>query len=654
MIVSLIYVVLAALALGFLIFIHELGHYWMARKVGMKVEAFGIGFGKPIYSWERKGVKWLIGWIPFGGYVKIAGMEGESDRDPYEIPGGFFSKSPLDRIKVAIMGPLVNLLFAFLVFAIIWATGGRYKGFSEFTDKIGWVDPKSELYALGVRPGDEIRSYEDHPFHGAKDHLYGPMMASSTIEVKGFKDDYQNGEKTPFDYTVKPYEHPSSIEKGILTAGILNSASYVIYAPTDENTIEHVLPEGSPMQNSGIEPGDRLVSVDGIPLFSFQQLGHILNDGRTLLTIQRGQQNILRRVPRVKIEELKLDTNLKDEFVDWQHEAQLTSEKTTNLFSIPYSVTPDNVVENPLKMIDKEKQKEIFPDHVFSDLELPLEHGDKILAVDGTPIKYAYQLLSRLQEHRVNIVVERDPELLKPITWKKSDQEFDKELNWADLQKIVSTIGTNLPIKAAGNLYLLKPIAPKMRSEFALSPEKQAQMASTLSEQKKAIAAIEDPEKRSLAAQQLETQEKQLLLGLPGIQDRKVIYNPTPTEQFDGVFQEIWRTLVALVSGYLNPKWMAGPIGIVQVVHDSWMVGFREALFWLGAISLNLGILNLLPIPVLDGGYICLFLIEMITKKRMKPKTLEKLIIPFVVLVGFFFIYTTYNDISRLISGFFR
>lgn len=652
MIVSLLYVILAALALGFLIFIHELGHYWMAKKVGMKVDAFGIGFGKPLYSWERKGVKWHIGWLPFGGYVKIAGMDGDSDRD--DVPGGFFSKSPKDRIKVAFMGPLVNLIFAFLMFTIIWATGGRQKGFSEFTTKVGWVDPKSELYALGVRPGDEISSYDHHPYNSAKDHLYGPMMASSTIEVKGNKVDYQSGNKTPFDYTVKPYDHPVSIEKGILTAGILHSASYVVYSPTEENSIEHVLPEGSPMQDSGIESGDRLVWVDGVPLYSFQQLGHILNDGRALLTIQRGQQRFLRRVPRVRIEELKLDANLKEEFVDWQHEAQLAGEKTTRLYAIPYNLSPDCFVESSLKLIDKEKQKEIFPEHVFSDLELPLEVGDKVLAVDGIPIKYAYQLLFQLQQRKVSIIVERNPEILKSSSWKNADQQFDREVDWADLQKIASAIGNGVPVKSIGNLVLLKPIVPKMRSEFALSPEKQAQVATTLMEQKKAIAAIEDPEKRSQAIQQLETQEKQLLLGLPGIQDKKVIYNPTPMQQFSGVFEEIWRTLIALFSGYLNPKWMAGPIGIVQVVHDSWMIGFKEALFWLGAISLNLGILNLLPIPVLDGGYICLFTLEMITKKKMKAKTLERLIIPFVILVAAFFIYTTYNDLSRLISGFFK
>ena len=159
MIISLFYFFLAILGLGFLIFIHELGHYWMARRVGMRVESFGIGFGKPIFSFEHDGVRWNICWLPFGGYVKIAGMEKENGIEPEMIKDGFFGKSPWDRMKVAIMGPLANIVFAFLVFSVIWLSGGREKTFTEVTNRIGWVDPKSDLFSKGIRPGDIISSY---------------------------------------------------------------------------------------------------------------------------------------------------------------------------------------------------------------------------------------------------------------------------------------------------------------------------------------------------------------------------------------------------------------------------------------------------------------------------------------------------------------
>jgi regulator of sigma E protease len=132
-----------------------------------------------------------------------------------------------------------------------------------------------------------------------------------------------------------------------------------------------------------------------------------------------------------------------------------------------------------------------------------------------------------------------------------------------------------------------------------------------------------------------------------------VIYNPSPFKMFVGVFDETWRTLRALVTGYLSPKYMSGPVGIVQAIHYGWMLGIKEALFWIAVISLNLGIINLLPVPVLDGGHICFAVIESITKKPIKAKTMERLVIPFIVLLVLFFIYLTYQDILRLLSRFF-
>ncbi len=648
--VSILYVILAILGLSFLVFIHELGHYFMARRLGMRVETFSIGFGKPIYSWVRDGVRWQIGWLPFGGYVKIAGMDTADPKDLYEVQDGFFGKSPLDRIKVAFMGPFVNIVFAILAFAALWFLGGRTKNFSDYTSRIGWLDPKSELYQKGIRPGDEILSYNGQAFQGAKDHISAPMTADGEIEVKGNRINFHTKEKTPFQYTVKTYSHPSAVDKDILTAGILQPASYVLYDRLPNNK-DNPLPEGSPMQDSGIEYGDRIVWVDGVPIYSSQQLTHVLNDAKALLTIKRGEDVLLRRVPRVRVEELRLDPEFKEELIDWQFEAQLNNVKLPKLYTIPYNLNNEGVVEEPVKFIDKDKEEEAYPRHVFSTLEAPLEEGDKIVAIDGIPVSYSYEILSHLQQHHVNIIVERDAKLAAVPTWQQADALFDQQFRWEDLQKLIAQIGLSSGPQAAGNLHLLESIVPKMRQDFHLSAENQALLAEELREQKREIDNIDDPEKRAQARALLENRDKQLLLGLPAIQDERVQYNPNPLELFNKVFEEIWHTLKALFTGSLNPKWMSGPIGIVQVVHDHSMVSIKEALFWLGAISLNLGVLNLLPLPVLDGGTICFSLYELITGRRLKSKTLEKLIIPFAILLIGFFIFLTYHDLSRIFSN---
>ena len=129
MVLSLLYIILAILGLGLLVFIHELGHYWVARKKGMKIEAFSIGFGPSIYEWQKDGVQWKLCWLLFGGYVKIAGMQKEGNLEPSEIPEGFYSKGPWARIQVSLAGPLVNIAFAFAALTALWLLGGREKPF---------------------------------------------------------------------------------------------------------------------------------------------------------------------------------------------------------------------------------------------------------------------------------------------------------------------------------------------------------------------------------------------------------------------------------------------------------------------------------------------------------------------------------------------
>lgn len=158
---TIIYFVLAALALGFLILIHELGHLLAAKAVGMSVESFSIGFGPALVRKKIGSVEYRIGAIPFGGYVRIKGMDrndkdnsGDKEKTVYDIPEGFFSKSPWKRIFVLAAGPLANLLVAIFVFGILYFSGGRTKSFSEHTSIVGWVHPSLEQQ--GLHAGDQI------------------------------------------------------------------------------------------------------------------------------------------------------------------------------------------------------------------------------------------------------------------------------------------------------------------------------------------------------------------------------------------------------------------------------------------------------------------------------------------------------------------
>lgn len=647
---NILYIILAALGLGFLIFIHELAHYWMARRVGMTVEVFSIGMGKAIYSWKVNNIKWQIGWLPFGGYVKIKGMQSEKNVDVYAIKGGYFSKKPLDRIKVAAIAPIVNIAFAFFLFTLIWVLGGREKPFSEFTQRIGWIDPKSELYTNGIRSGDELVRFNNTTIYGFKDLYQGTMLSGPTVHLSGYKVNYLDQTKSPFNLTISSYPHPDALDEDILTTGILAPASYLLYNPYPSSDMLPLM-QGSPMLQSGIQYGDRIFWVDGELVFSTAQLNEIINAKQALLTIERNHKTYLARVPRVHVSDLKLSASQRDQLQDWKYESHLKG-NLGELYTLPYGITSEGIITQPTPFLDSSKRYYLNPSPRSSTLVRTLLPGDKIIAIDGQPISTPQQMFTQLQTHQVTMIVETGNAKLPKINWKQADKLFDTQINWTDLETMVNQIGTQHPVKTIGKFKLLNPIVPTTMASIAKASGQYQAYVDANTERLKNLEAISNPDKQAVAIKKFEEAQGRLYLGI-ALQDRLIVYNPPPYILFSKVCSDIWHTLSSLFTGNLNPKWLAGPVGIVQIMHHGWSLGFKEALFWLGLISLNLGILNLLPIPVLDGGHICFALWEIITKKRLKIQTMERLIIPFVVVLIGFFIFVTYHDLSRLFRGLF-
>ncbi len=614
----------------------------------MRVEAFAIGFGKAIYSWERKGVKWQICILPFGGYVKIAGMQKENGIDPYQISDGFFGKKPFDRIKVAIIGPIVNIVFALIAFAIIWLTGGREKNFGEYTHKIGWVEENSPLYEFGVRPGDEISTYDSKGFKSFKDILIASISSEEKTKISGFKVDYIKNKRVPFSYSLPNYEDFSSPVRG-KTIGLASPGAYLIY-DRFQGQAENPLPFWSPLQESGIEYGDRIFWADGEIVFSLAHLKSLISSSNAFLTVERDGEIFHSKVPRVQISDLKLNALEKEELNDWQHEIKLKG-KTQDLYFLPYLLSSENVVEKRLDFIDEEMQRKTFLSCSRCAFFHPLKSGDRILAIDGQPSQNSYELLLNLQTKNSLIIVQRNPEFLHPISYKDEDNNFDEMLHLFDLKKIVQSIGTSNSFHNVNDLVLLKPIVPVSFENLPDSQQKEF-IQKRIEERKKELSQIQDEEVKKQALKSLQKELGQDYLGIT-LQDRHVKYNPNPLEEFSNIFSETGRTLVSLFSGYLSPKWLSGPVGIVHAVQRSWFFGAKEALFWMAVVSLNLGFLNLLPIPVLDGGHILFSLFEMCTRKKIKIRTMERLVFPFVLLIIGFFVYVTYHDLARLFKGFF-
>ena len=468
MIFSLLYIVLAALGLGFLIFIHELGHYWTARREGMIVEIFSIGFGKALYTWEYQGVKWQFCVLPFGGYVRIAGMEKSGMLEPYQIPDGFYGKKPWSRIKVALSGPIVNIAFAFVAFLLLFLAGGRLKPFSEYTKIIGWVDSSSALYQAEIRPGDQIQQLNHRPFQQFQDLIYAAVLEDTAPEISGQKVDYFADQKTPFTFQFPLEPNATTPERISAVFSSFGPASYLIYRA-------HPALKKSPIQESGIAPNDRILWIDGEVLFSKEQMISVVNQSKALLTIQRNGEFFLTRVPRLKVSDLRINSAQKSELQDWQHAAKLPG-KLLDLFFIPYNLTLSAVVEEAVTYLNEETMEQKPMQGARTLLEAPLLPGDRIVAVDGIEISSSRTLLEQLQTRHIQIIVKKN-EAQKPVLWKDADAVFLKDIDWKTLFQMIHSIGTPTAMDEMGNLKRLKPVVPTQRDQYPYPAHYKEKMA---------------------------------------------------------------------------------------------------------------------------------------------------------------------------------
>ena len=273
-ILNVIYVIAAVLVLfGAAIFIHEFGHFWVARRLGMKVEEFAVGFGPKIHSRKRDGIEYSVRWIPAGGFVKLPQMitaealEGESKEDIPPAP-------PLHKILVAFAGPFMNVVFAFALATVIYFVGLPIPVNPAI---IGYVEPGSSEAKLGIQEGDRIVS------------VNGKM-------VKSWQDVMQNTAFARTNLLPVVIEHDSREITYQLQATTDNAIGLKLLNldPRDHPEVMDVI-SGGAGEKAGLQRGDRIISFAGVPIASREQLIDLIRKrgGQpTDMRVDRGAQKV--------------------------------------------------------------------------------------------------------------------------------------------------------------------------------------------------------------------------------------------------------------------------------------------------------------------------------------------------------------------------
>jgi regulator of sigma E protease len=249
---NILYVAAAVIFLfGAAVFVHEWGHFFVARKCGMKVEAFAIGFGPKIFSWVKDGIEYSWRWIPAGGFVKLPQMITSEAIEGSNKAEAIPPAPPLSRILVAVAGPAMNIVFAFVIAGVIYLVGLPMLVNPSY---VGYVAPDSPEAKLGIQAGDRVVEVNGHKVTTWQQIQEFTALARTnilavTIERAGARKTYNLEAKTSDVLGIKslnldPQEHP---------------------------TVADTQKDGAAAQ-AGVQRGDTLVSYSGVPLFGRDQL----------------------------------------------------------------------------------------------------------------------------------------------------------------------------------------------------------------------------------------------------------------------------------------------------------------------------------------------------------------------------------------------
>ncbi len=262
--------IVAALVLGWLIFIHELGHFLVAKHFGVRAPVFSIGFGRRLWGFKRGGTDYRISLLPLGGYVRFAGEDPTESQ--HNDPGDLLAHPRWQRFLIAFAGPAVNVLMALVALTALYKFHYQKPAYEEHAARIGEVAPGSPAAVAGLQAGDVIirMANQEHPdWEDVETDILTTTNQSIPVQVS------RHGELLNVSVTPK--------------AEGADQTGYAGIYPCFPSVVGQVEP-GSPAAHAGIEPDDHLLAVGSHQVSCFEQLSSAIQAraGKQIrLTIQR-------------------------------------------------------------------------------------------------------------------------------------------------------------------------------------------------------------------------------------------------------------------------------------------------------------------------------------------------------------------------------
>ena len=250
---ALFMIVAAILLLGPLIAIHEFGHYFVARKLGVKVQVYSIGFGPTLIKWKSKksGIQYQLSALPFGGYVKMLD-EREGNVAEEDMPQAFNRQSPWKRIAIVAAGPLINLVFAIVLFWILFLPSQE-----QLNTRVGKIFPGTPAAAVQMQTGDKITAIDGTPVSTWEKLNYAIVDRAGETGVIQVRVERQ-GQLQQFSLPIQNFLKDQSKSP-------LETLGFIPYRPQIPAVVTKLSEDGAAIRQ-GIKEGDKIVAIDGVKM----------------------------------------------------------------------------------------------------------------------------------------------------------------------------------------------------------------------------------------------------------------------------------------------------------------------------------------------------------------------------------------------------
>ena len=697
-------ILLIMVGFGVLIFVHELGHFLAAKWAGIRTEGFSVGFGPPICSW-RKGIGFRLGstyedvrrrtgrlpgelsddelrdaglgeteyalrWLPLGGFVRMLGQDDVNPAATSDNQRSFNVRPIRHRMVVISAGVVMNLLFAGLLFVVAFTIGVRFE-----SPIIGQVVPGSPAAtavasdgSVGLRSGDRVVDIDGHGIETFGDIQIETAMGRPDVDMTVRVE--RDGQSEPLQFTMRPRVEPTTRLMGI---GVMPASSTRLLTVDDMPIIDSVLDRAG-LSAQGVKPGMTLTAIDGESVWNYDSYA-VLSDGRDGEAIEttwlaadetgRGadQTVVASLEPIPQWQQLRYADATSTSIVGYE-EGLLGLVPLVKLSSVAAG-SPNQGILQPGDIVLRIGNHQAPRMRTFR--QFIVDHGAG--AVDMTVLRNGESVAVSARIEETGIF---DPRPLMGVTptYAWDEPRFSKPMDvvqsgaQADSEPVVE----NTPVAALGLLG-----GSRIESIDGVRVADWREIWRAVHDHDGAgdlevtvLLPTPNADRRTfrIPVDQVWTDQIEQLAWQPSLP--YFVFEPLyvlrhangdPLQAVSMGMQETasfavltYLTIDRLFRGTVKVEHLQGPVGIVHIGSKVADRGFSYLLFFLGLISVNLAVINFLPLPIVDGGLFLYLVYEAFKGRPPSVGFQNGAALVGLLLIATAFVVTFYNDIARIIG----